>query len=71
MLFRSGQTLQQDVVTQAQSLRQQVSGVDLNTEATQLLQLQSSYQAASKMMTVIDNLIQAVIGLITPGSAVS
>jgi flagellar hook-associated protein 1 len=63
--------LQQDVVTQAQSLRQQVSGVDLNTEATQLLQLQSSYQAASKMMTVIDNLIQAVIGLITPGSAVS
>ena len=70
-LAQNGQTLQQDVVTQAQSLRQQVSGVDLNTEATQLLQLQSSYQAASKMMTVIDNLIQAVIGLITPGSAVS
>ncbi|MDQ2844584.1 MAG: hypothetical protein M3Y72_26765, partial [Acidobacteriota bacterium] len=65
---KSGQSVQQDLVTQAQSLRQQVSGVDLNAEATQLLQLQTSYQAASKMMNVIDNLTQTVLGLITPSS---
>jgi flagellar hook-associated protein 1 len=69
-LAQNGQSLQKDMVTQAQSLRQQVSGVDLNTEATQVLQLQSSYQAASKMMTVVDNLIQTVLALITPGSTV-
>jgi flagellar hook-associated protein 1 len=65
---QSGQSVQQDMVTQAQSLRQQVSGVDLNAEATQVLQLQESYQAASKMLNVIDNLTQTVLGLISPSS---
>jgi flagellar hook-associated protein 1 FlgK len=67
-MAQSAQSAQQDMVTQAQSLRQQVSGVDLNTEATQVLQLQESYQAASKMLNVIDNLTQTVLGLITPSS---
>jgi len=62
-------TSQQDVVTQTQALRQQISGVDLNAEATTLLQLQSSYQAASKMVTVIDSLTQTILQLIQPGVA--
>jgi flagellar hook-associated protein 1 FlgK len=61
---QTNQTSQQDVVTQAQSLRQQMSGVDLNEEATRVLELQSSYQAASKMITVIDNLTQSVLAII-------
>ena len=66
---QAGETAQQDVVTQTQALRQQISGVNLNTEATILLQLQNSYQAASKMVTVIDNLTQTVLQLIQPGTA--
>jgi flagellar hook-associated protein 1 FlgK len=64
----NGQSVQQSVVTQAQSLRQQLSGVDLNTEATRVLQLQASYQAASKMITVIDTLTQSALAII-PQSA--
>jgi flagellar hook-associated protein 1 len=63
---QAGQSAQQDVVTQTQTIRQQISGVDLNREATTLLQLQNSYQAASKMVTVIDSLTQTVLQLIQP-----
>jgi flagellar hook-associated protein 1 FlgK len=62
---QAGQSTQQDVVTQTQSLRQQISGVDLNTEATTLLALQRSYQAAAKMVNVIDSLTQTALGLIS------
>ena len=61
---QTNQTTQQAVVTQAQSMRQQVSGVDLNEEATRVLELQSSYEAASKLMTVIDNMTQSVLAII-------
>lgn len=65
---QTGESTQQDVVTQAQALRQQVSGVDLNTEATRVLELQSSYEAASKMITVIDNMVQSVLAIIPQSS---
>jgi flagellar hook-associated protein 1 FlgK len=61
---QAGQTAQQDVVTQTHSLRQQISGVDLNTEAATLLQLQSSYQAASKIVSVVNSLASTVLNLI-------
>lgn len=64
----TGQTSQQDVLNQAESIRQQISGVDLNFEATQVIQLQSSYNAASKLVTVIDDMTQTVLGLITKSS---
>jgi flagellar hook-associated protein 1 len=60
----SNQTTQQDLLTQAQTLRQQSSGIDLNQEATQVLEFQRSYQAASKLITVIDEMVQSVLGLI-------
>jgi flagellar hook-associated protein 1 FlgK len=61
---KDGQSTQQDLLTQAQSLRQQTSGVDLNEEATRVLELQTSYQAASRMMTVIDNITQSLLAII-------
>jgi flagellar hook-associated protein 1 FlgK len=60
----SNQSTQQGIVTQAQTMRQQISGVDLNQEATRVLELQSSYQAASKLITVIDNMTQSVLAII-------
>jgi len=55
---------QTTLVAQAQSLRQQLSGVSLDQEAVRLVQLQSSYQAASKVVTVIDQLTQSILSMV-------
>lgn len=55
---QSNQTSSQDALTQAQSLRQQDSGVNMNEEAIKVLQFQQSYDAASKMVTVLDQVTQ-------------
>jgi flagellar hook-associated protein 1 FlgK len=57
-------TAQSQLVAQAQSLQQQVSGVSLDEEATRLIQYQSSYDAASKVVTVIDDTLQSLIQMI-------
>jgi len=57
-------TAQSQLVAQAKSLQQQVSGVSLDEEAIRLVQLQSSYQAASKVVTVIDNLTQSLMNMV-------
>ena len=60
-------SVEQDAVTQAQNLRQQTSGVSLDQEAITVLQFQRSYDAAAKMITVLDQLTQDVVNLIPPG----
>ena len=55
---QSNQTTSQNAVTQAQTLRQQSSGVDLNQEAIKVLQFQQSYDAASKVVTILDQITQ-------------
>lgn len=55
---------QTQTVASARALRQQLSGVSLDEEAMRLMQLQRSYQAASRMVTVIDGLAQNVIDMI-------
>jgi flagellar hook-associated protein 1 len=57
-------TAQSQLVAQAQSLQQQVSGVSLDEEAIRLVQLQSSYDAASKVVTVVDDTLQSLIDMI-------
>jgi flagellar hook-associated protein 1 FlgK len=57
-------TAQSQLVAQAKSFQHQVSGVSLDEEAIRLVQLQSSYQAASKVVTVIDQLTQSLMGMI-------
>jgi flagellar hook-associated protein 1 len=57
-------TAQTQLVAQAKSLQQQLSGVNLDEEAVRLVQLQSSYQAASKVVTVIDELTQSLISMV-------
>jgi flagellar hook-associated protein 1 FlgK len=56
-------TKQQDLVTQAQDLRQQTSGVSLDEEAVKVLEFQRSYQAASKMVSVLDSMLQSVLDM--------
>jgi flagellar hook-associated protein 1 FlgK len=57
-------TAQSQLVAQAKSLQQQVSGVSLDQEAVRLVELQSSFQAASKVVTVIDNLTQSLMAMV-------
>jgi len=61
---QNNQTSQQTVVTQAQSLQSQISGVSLNSSAAQLLQLQNAYEAVSRVLTVVNSLADNIIGLI-------
>jgi flagellar hook-associated protein 1 FlgK len=57
-------TAQSQLVAQAKSLQQQVSGVSLDEEATRVVQYQNSYDAASKVVTVIDDTLQTLMGMI-------
>ena len=56
-------TAQQSMLTQAQGLRQQLSGVSLDEEAIRLVQLQRSYQASSRIVSVIDQLAQTLMDI--------
>lgn len=61
---QSNQTTHQELVTQAKDLRQQLSGVSLDAEAIKVLEFQRSYQAVSKMVTILDQLTQTVVNMI-------
>jgi flagellar hook-associated protein 1 FlgK len=63
----NSETTQQQLLSQAQSLRSNVSGVSLDQQATLLAEYQQSYDAISKLITVVNSLVQTVIGLI-PGT---
>jgi len=54
---------QTQLLTQAQNLRAQVSGVSLNDQAALLMQFQQGYQAAAQMITVINNITQALLAM--------
>jgi flagellar hook-associated protein 1 FlgK len=61
---QSGSNLHAQLLAQSRSLQTQVSGVSLDAEAAQVLQLQQGYQAASKMVSVINTLSDALLNMI-------
>jgi flagellar hook-associated protein 1 FlgK len=61
---KQDQTQFQDQVTQAQAQRGAQSGVSLNQEATRLIQFQQAYQAAGKLVSVLDSLTQTAIDMV-------
>lgn len=62
---QTGQTLQSTLLTQAQAAQTQISGVSLDTEAVQVLQLQQGYSAVGKMVSVVDSLAGTLISMVT------
>jgi flagellar hook-associated protein 1 FlgK len=62
----SNQTAQQSVVTQAQNLQQQISGVSLDGQATDLLEYQKAYQAVTEIMSTISNLTNSLLAIMPP-----
>jgi flagellar hook-associated protein 1 len=61
----SGQIVAQQSVAQAKALRDRVSGVSLNEEAVNVMELQRGYQAISKMISVIDGLTETLLNMVT------
>ncbi|HXS94817.1 MAG TPA: flagellar hook-associated protein FlgK [Candidatus Limnocylindrales bacterium] len=59
------QQVQQSAVAQAQNLRKQSSGVDLDQEAITLVQFQQAYEANSKLVSVLNQLTQDVLNILT------
>ncbi len=61
---KDSQTTKQNLLSQAQALRQQVSGVSLDQEAENLITFQRSYQATAKMLTVLNTLTETLMNII-------
>jgi flagellar hook-associated protein 1 len=57
-------TADKQAVTQARSFQSGISGVSLDDEAVQLMQLQRSYQAMAQTITVLDQLSQTALNMI-------
>ncbi len=59
----ANQTEQQNLVTQAQSQRAQVSGVNLDAEAAKLLEFQQAFTAVSKVVTTLNSMADALMAM--------
>ena len=57
-------TNQSALVTSLNSSRQSVSGVSLDEEMTNMVQEQSAYEAAAKLVNVIEDMMQTVIDMV-------
>jgi flagellar hook-associated protein 1 FlgK len=55
---------QQSLLSQARSLRDQISGVSLDEEAMLLLEVQRAYQAAGKLVSVINSITDALMAAV-------
>ena len=62
---QQNQTAQQGLLSQAQQARATASGVDLNAEASKILQFQQSYQAIGKVVTVLNTLTDTIMNMMT------
>uniref|UniRef100_UPI002B26C6B7 flagellar basal body rod C-terminal domain-containing protein n=1 Tax=Nocardioides sp. TaxID=35761 RepID=UPI002B26C6B7 len=54
-------TTQQLLTTQVDAAREQLSGVNLDEEMVNMLSAQRSYEAASRVMTVVDSVLDTLI----------
>ena len=65
---QNSQTTTEALLNQAQSMRQQISGVSLDEEAQSLLEFQRSYQALAETVSIINGLTATLMNILTPTS---
>ena len=58
------QATKQALLGQAQSLRQQISGVSLNEEAQYMIEYQRSYQAIAKMLGIVNSMTDTLMNMV-------
>jgi flagellar hook-associated protein 1 FlgK len=56
-------TAQSTLVDQLEQRRQEISGVNLDEEAANLIKFQKSYEAAAKMISIADDLLTALLNM--------
>jgi flagellar hook-associated protein 1 FlgK len=56
--------LHEQLLAQAQAVREETSGVSLDLEATRLVQFQRAYQAAAQLLTVLNQLTGTLINML-------
>jgi flagellar hook-associated protein 1 len=61
--LKAANTSQTALVTQITSAQQSVSGVNLDEEASNLLQYQQAYQANSKVIQTANSMFQTLMGI--------
>ncbi len=61
---QTGQTLHTQLLSQAQAMQTQISGVSLDAQAALVMQLQQGYDAAGKMVSVISSLANTLINMV-------
>lgn len=61
---RENRDAQRLLLAQARTLREETTGVSLDEEAAKLIQFQRSYQAAARLVAVLDEMTETVIGLL-------
>ena len=57
-------TTEEALLAQSRSYREDLSGVDLNQSAAELIQYQRAYQASAEMFRVLNQITETVLGLI-------
>jgi flagellar hook-associated protein 1 FlgK len=60
---RDSQSTKQALLGQAQSMRQQLSGVSLDEEAQYMMEYQRSYQAISKMLGIVNSMTDTLMNM--------
>ena len=60
----TNQQAQQQVTTQAQTLRDSISGVSLDAQAALLMQYQQAYQSVARVLTIVNSLADSIIDLV-------
>ncbi len=58
-----GLTVETGLRTQLQNMRQETSGVSLDEEMTNIIKFQRSYEAAARLITTADELIQTILAM--------
>jgi flagellar hook-associated protein 1 FlgK len=59
--MNQNQEFQQAIVDQLNEMRDSVSGVNLDEEMTDLIKLQQAYEAAAKLVTIADEMLQSLL----------
>jgi flagellar hook-associated protein 1 FlgK len=61
---QTGYAHQAQLLSQARSIRSEISGVSLDQEATRLIEFQRSYEATARVVTVVNELMESLVNLI-------
>lgn len=62
--YKNAEKAQKSIMEHLQNLRESVSGVSLDEEAAQLVRYQRSYQAAAKLVSTFDSIIENLLSMV-------